>query len=436
MSSGGDFLRAAGHGEIGGQVDGLAAGAEPLRDRPHHDRRVQHVVVEREVVGGNVLDPRPRAATANGGGGAQRAVACNSSGSNVALPEALDRPLQLAPNADPRKTKIGCDGHGVVLLGRNRNKDGTDVRNTYAAAGKVSSNAAASALPAADDTMASNPNRNLTEQCIMHTHDLEKLLAAGPVATDGAWGTQLQERGLPVGACPDAWNLARPEPVEQIARAYVEAGSQVILTNTFGANRFVLTRHHLADQVAAINEAGVAISRRGAAGRAMVFASHGPQRRHAHDGPDQPGRTSGRLCRASRGDGPRRRRRHRRGNHVRSGGGRPGGGRRPRTGLPVVACMTFDSGAKQDRTMMGTTPEQAAEQLLAAGADLVGANCGQGIAGFVESAAACMPPPGGPSGSRPTPACREVRDGKAVYSQTAAEFAAYVPRLGGRRGPG
>ena len=54
------------------------------------------------------------------------------------------------------------------------------------------------------------------------------------------------------------------------------------------------------------------------------------------------------------------------------------------TGLPVVACMTFDSGAKLDRTMMGTTPEQAAEQLLEAGADVVGANCGQGVAGFVE----------------------------------------------------
>jgi len=47
------------------------------------------------------------------------------------------------------------------------------------------------------------------------------------------------------------------------------------------------------------------------------------------------------------------------------------------TGLPVVACMTFDSGAKKDRTMMGATPEQAAEQLTAAGADVIGTNCGQ-----------------------------------------------------------
>ena len=55
---------------------------------------------------------------------------------------------------------------------------------------------------------------------------LEKLLAGGPVVTDGAWGTQLQARGLPVGACPDAWNLSHPDKVEEVARAYVEAGSQ------------------------------------------------------------------------------------------------------------------------------------------------------------------------------------------------------------------
>ena len=79
---------------------------------------------------------------------------------------------------------------------------------------------------------------------------LEPILTAGPIVTDGAWGTQLQERGLPIGACPDAWNLRQPQRVEEVARAYVDAGSQVILTNTFGANRFILARHGLADQVA------------------------------------------------------------------------------------------------------------------------------------------------------------------------------------------
>ena len=99
-------------------------------------------------------------------------------------------------------------------------------------------------------------------------YPIEKLISAGPALTDGAWGTQLHQRGLPIGACPDAWNVSQPEKVEEVARAYVEAGSRVIMTNTFGANRFILQRHGLADDVPQINRAGVDISRRAADGRA------------------------------------------------------------------------------------------------------------------------------------------------------------------------
>ena len=76
---------------------------------------------------------------------------------------------------------------------------------------------------------------------------VERLLASGPVVTDGAWGTQLQERGLPSGACPDQWNLSHPELVEEVPRAYVDAGSQIILTNTFRANRLALAGYDLVD---------------------------------------------------------------------------------------------------------------------------------------------------------------------------------------------
>ena len=68
------------------------------------------------------------------------------------------------------------------------------------------------------------------------------------------------------------------------------------------------------------------------------------------------------------------------------------------TGLPVVACMVFDSGKDKDRTMMGATPEQAAAGLLEAGADVVGANCGQGIAGFVKICARLKAAAGGHPG--------------------------------------
>src|SRR5688500_1862470 len=82
---------------------------------------------------------------------------------------------------------------------------------------------------------------------------IRELLTAGPVVTDGAWATQLQGQRLPGGACPDTWNLSHPDQVAAIACAYVEAGSQVILTNTFGANRIALGRHGLEYKVAAIN---------------------------------------------------------------------------------------------------------------------------------------------------------------------------------------
>ena len=88
-------------------------------------------------------------------------------------------------------------------------------------------------------------------------HELiEKLIAPGVVVTDGAWGTQLQARGLEPGECPDAWNLTHADKVEEIARSYAEAGSRVIITNTFGATRLMLERHGLADRTTELNRAG------------------------------------------------------------------------------------------------------------------------------------------------------------------------------------
>src|ERR1039457_7251555 len=106
----------------------------------------------------------------------------------------------------------------------------------------------------------------------MHTL-IQQLISRGPVITDGAWGTELQARGLALGDFPDAWNLTHPDRVGEVARAYVEAGSQVILTNTFGANRIRLGEHDGADRLAEINARGVEISLKAAAGRARVFAS-------------------------------------------------------------------------------------------------------------------------------------------------------------------
>jgi len=262
---------------------------------------------------------------------------------------------------------------------------------------------------------------------------IEELTSTGVVVTDGAWGTQLQERGLAVGACPDAWNLTQPEKVEEVARAYVEAGSQVILTNTFGANRFVLARHGLAEKVAEINRAGVEISRRAADGGARVFASIGPSGVMLMMGKVSEAELQAAFAAQAEA--------------IAEAGAdaivvetmsdpaeaRLAVAAARATGLPVVACMTFDSGPKKDRTMMGTTPEQAAQQLTAAGADVIGANCGQGIAGFVEicrrlHAATAQGAPR-PVWIKPNAGLPELVDGRTVYRQTPEQFAAYVPQL-------
>ena len=68
---------------------------------------------------------------------------------------------------------------------------------------------------------------------------------------DGAWGTQLQARGLEPGEAPDLWNLTHPQEVAAVARSYVEAGSEIILTNTFGANRIRLAEGGSAEMLTA-----------------------------------------------------------------------------------------------------------------------------------------------------------------------------------------
>jgi 5-methyltetrahydrofolate--homocysteine methyltransferase len=99
------------------------------------------------------------------------------------------------------------------------------------------------------------------------------------------------------------------------------------------------------------------------------------------------------------------------------------------TGLPVVACMVFDSGKNKDRTMMGTTPEQAVEALLQAGADVIGANCGQGIANYVPVCRRLRAASGRPVWIKPNAGLPSVVDGQVVYHTTPEEFASHVPAL-------
>jgi len=253
---------------------------------------------------------------------------------------------------------------------------------------------------------------------------LQRLLASGPVLTDGAWGTQLQARGLAIGEFPDAWNLTHPDKVTEVARAYVDAGSQIILTNTFGANRLRLAEAGLADRVAEINEAGRAFPGRWRATRRTFLPRSAPSGKMLMSGETTSEEIGAAFCEQAAA--------------LARGGAdalvvetmtdleeaKLAVAAAKTTGLPVVASMVFDAGRDKDRTMMGTTPEQAAAGLVAAGADVVGANCGQGIAGFgkicarLKTAAAGRPVWIKANAGRP-----ELRDGKAFYATTPEQFA-------------
>jgi methionine synthase I (cobalamin-dependent) len=257
---------------------------------------------------------------------------------------------------------------------------------------------------------------------------IQKLLSDGPVITDGAWGTELQARGLPTGEFPDAWNLTHPDRVAEVARAYVAAGSRVILTNTFGANRIRLAETALADEVAEINRRGVEISR-AAAGRARVFASMGPSGKMLLTGEtttDQLRAAFEEQARALAEAGADALAVETMSDPAEA---EQAVAAARATGLPVVACMVFDSGRNKDRTMMGTTPEQAAMALAAAGADVIGANCGVGI----ETAAALCQrlhaATDRPIWLKPNAGLPEIIEGRAVYRTTPETFASHAPAL-------
>ncbi len=106
--------------------------------------------------------------------------------------------------------------------------------------------------------------------------DLLDLLKERVLILDGAMGTMLQEQGMMPGQCPELFGIENPRMLSHIHRQYVEAGSDIIETNTFGGNRFKLAEYGLQDRVEEINGEAVGIARRSAGGQALVAASIGP----------------------------------------------------------------------------------------------------------------------------------------------------------------
>ncbi len=251
-----------------------------------------------------------------------------------------------------------------------------------------------------------------------------------PVVTDGAWGTQLQLLGLALGECPDAWNLAHPERVASVARAYVDAGSQVILTTPFGANSLALERYGLADKAAELNRAGARLSREAAEGRAQVYASMGPSRRRLAAGELRVTDLQAAFEQQA---------------FALAEGGAQGLVLETftdldellvalqcarQTGLPVIACMAFDTEENRDRTATAVTLEQAVHAREQAGADGMGANCGSGAAGYVSISQRLARLTGTPLWLKPNAGLPAIDGGGNItYGVTPDEFAAEVSKL-------
>ena len=265
---------------------------------------------------------------------------------------------------------------------------------------------------------------------------LLKALQERVLLSDGAMGTQLQSAGLEPGGCGEAWNLEHPDRLLKIQRAYVEAGSDCLTTNTFGGCRIMLERHHHGDEVAAINQAGARLAREAFGDKpGFVLGDIGPfggLMEPYGEVPEQ------RVVEAFAEQA----------EALVSGGVDAiivetqtaleeltiGIEAAKKAGAPcVIGSMAYDVTRDRSklRTMMGVSPEQAANHMRDAGVDIIALNCGAGVdvswaAKAVASyrSAADLPTMAQPNAGQPV-----LENMKVVYKQTPEEMVGDLPAL-------
>ncbi len=259
--------------------------------------------------------------------------------------------------------------------------------------------------------------------------NLSECVRGSLTLADGAWGTELQKLGAPLGACLDEWNLTKPEMVRQVAESYLQAGSKVILTNTFRANPISLAPHGLDGQCAAINRAGVKISRVAAGSAALVFASMGPSGKMlVAKGitPEQLHVAFSAQARALAEEGPDALLIE---TMIDIAEARIAAAAALETGLPVIVSFVYDSGKNRDRTIMGATPEQVANALVSEGVHGIGANCGVGAREYIAICKRLVAVCNVPIWMKPNAGLPEMVGGVAKYKTTPEEFAGAAKEL-------
>lgn len=215
---------------------------------------------------------------------------------------------------------------------------------------------------------------------------IERIKEGKVLVSDGAWGTFLHQKGLKVQECPESWNSERPDDVLEIARSYVEAGADVILTNSFGGSPFKLDGYGLKQNTYELNKAAGEISKKAAGNRALVLGSIGPTGKMVMMGEIPDEELLEGLMEQVRGlvdggvDG-----------FVIETMSDPEEARvaiqacKSAGDLDVACTFTFSKTQTGEyRSMMGTGISEFLEMALGAGADIIGANCGNGTAGMIE----------------------------------------------------
>ena len=251
------------------------------------------------------------------------------------------------------------------------------------------------------------------------------------LVSDGAWGTFLHAKGLKPGQCPELWNIEHAEEVFDIAKSYIDAGADMVETNSFGGSSFKLVHYGLAHRASELNEAAAAISRK-AAGDKFVLGSVGPTGKILMMGEVTPEEIyesfKEQVIALEKGgvdaiiietmtdlDEARLAVRAAKENTTRE----------------VICTMTFEKTLNGDyRSMMGVSPTEMVQELIPEGVDVIGANCGNGIEGMIQivkeirSCDSVIPVLVHANAGAPV-----YLDGKTIFPETPEQTAGFVKAI-------